>query len=571
MEGVYDLVVIGAGWYGLAVAATYLQVHPAANILVLEAQATIGGVWSQERQYPDLKSNNMLGTYEYPDFPMDTETYGVKAGEHIPGHVIHRYLSDYAKKTGVFSRIRFKTKVLEVSETTSGEGWEMKTDNYDLLDLSTIKLVIATGLTSTPFIPTFTGEKVFRQSGLLIHSRDFAQHTDRLFNKTSAITVIGGSKSAWDVAYACTSRNVPVNLVIRSSGQGPTWMAPPYVTPVKAWLEKLVHRRFLTWLSPCIWGDEDGFGSIRNFLHGSWLGRKMVDAFWWVLSTDANALMGYDKHPETAKLKPRHSALWIGSGLGILNFDGDFLGLVRQGKVKVHIADVVRLGENTVSLGDGTVLETDALICATGWKARPPITFLPQGLDARLGLPGNSTATPSSSNDFATADAEILSRFPRLRDQPSTPIPGGDTTADATTLPFTLYRFMAPSSTPFNQPSIAFAGMLTTISTSLCASLQALWITAYLSSSLTRVPSTPESASQSAVLHSRFGRWRYPCGYGGRFPDFVFDAVPYLDMLCKDLGLQNRRKGNLWKEASEAYGPEDYKRIVEEWMEKGTH
>ncbi|KAH0165362.1 dimethylaniline monooxygenase (N-oxide forming), partial [Aureobasidium melanogenum] len=571
MEEVYDLVVVGAGWYGLAVAATYLQVHPAANILVLEAQATIGGVWSQERQYPDLKSNNMLGTYEYPDFPMDTETYGVKAGEHIPGHVIHRYLSDYAKKTGVFSRIRFSTKVLEVFETTSGEGWEMKTDNYDLLELSTIKLVIATGLTSTPFIPTFTGEEVFRQLGLLIHSRDFAQHTDRLFNKTSAVTVIGGSKSAWDVAYACASRNVPVNLVIRSSGQGPTWMAPPYVTPVKAWLEKLVHRRFLTWLSPCIWGDEDGFGSIRNFLHGSWLGGKVVDVFWWVLSTDANALMGYDKHPETAKLKPRHSALWIGSGLGILNFDGDFLGLVRQGKVKVHIADVVKLGQNTVLLSDGTNLKTDALVCATGWKARPPITFLPQGLDAALGLPGNSTATPSSSNDFATADTEILSRFPRLRDQPSTPIPGGDTTADATTLPFTLYRFMAPSSTPFNQPSIAFAGMITTISTSLCASLQALWITAYLSSSLTRVPSSPESASQSAILHSRFGRWRYSCGYGGRFPDFVFDAVPYLDMLCKDLGLQNRRKGTLWKEVFEAYGPEDYKGIVEEWMEKGTH
>jgi hypothetical protein len=72
-------------------------------------------------------------------------------------------------------------------------------------------------------------------------------------------------------------------------------------------------------------------------------------------------------------------------------------------------------------------------------------------------------------------------------------------------------------------------------------------------------------------LHSRFGRWRYPCGYGGRFPDFVFDAVPYLDMLCKDLGLQNRRKGTLWKEVFEAYGPEDYKGIAEEWMEKGTH
>ncbi|KAH0339790.1 dimethylaniline monooxygenase (N-oxide forming), partial [Aureobasidium melanogenum] len=567
MEEVYDLTVVGAGWYGLAVAATYLQVHPTTNILVLEAQATVGGVWSQERQYPDLKSNNMLGTYEYPGFAMDTETYGVKAGEHIPGHVIHRYLNDYAKKTGVFSRIRFNTKVFEASAETSSEGWTLRTDNHDLLFLRTSQLVVATGLTSTPFIPAFDGEEVFKKSGLLTHSRNFPQHTDRLFNKTSTVTVLGGSKSAWDVAYACASRNVPVNLVVRSSGQGPTWMAPPYVTPVKAWLEKLVHRRFLTWLSPCIWGDEDGFGSVRNFLHGSWLGRKLVDAFWWVLSTDANALMGYDKHPETAKLKPRNSAFWTGSGLGILNFDGDFLGLVREGKVKVHIADVVKLGQNTVSLSDGTSLDTDALVCATGWKARPPMTFLPEGIDATIGLPYSPPTTPQSLFELAEADEEILSRFPQLKDQPPTPIPGGDMTADATTLPFTLYRFMAP---PGYSPrsTIAFAGVITTISTSLCASLQALWITAYLSNSLTRVPISPVLKVKSAVLHSRFGRWRYPCGHGGRFPDFVFDAVPYLDMLCKDLGLESRRKGSLWKEVFEAYGPEDYKGIVEEWIEK---
>jgi cation diffusion facilitator CzcD-associated flavoprotein CzcO len=545
-----------------------LQIHPDANILVLEAQSTIGGVWSQERQYPDLKSNNMLGTYEYPDFPMDTDTYGVKAGQHVPGHVIHRYLSDYAKKTGVFSRTRFDTKVLEASKATNDEGWVLGTDNNDLLSISTRKLVVATGLTSTPFIPTFTGADIFVESGLLIHSRDFNRHTDRLFNKASSVTVLGGSKSAWDVAYACATRNVPVNLVIRSTGQGPTWMAPPYVTPAKAWLEKLVHRRFLTWLSPCIWGDEDGYSGVRSFLHGTWLGRKFVDAFWWVLSTDANALMEYDKHPETQKLKPRHSAFWTGSGLGILNFDGEFLELVREGKVKVHIADVAELGDGTVLLSDGTQLTTDAIVCATGWKARPLLKFLPEGLDAQLGLPSSTPLSPSSASDLEAADAEILSRFPRLQNQPKTPIPGGDTTADGTTQPFTLYRFMAPPSTALSDPSIAFAGMITTISTPLCANLQALWITAYLSSSLSRTALSTAQAEKQAILHARFGRWRYPCGYGGRFPDFVFDAVPYLDMLLRDLGLEYKRKESWWQEIFQAYGPEDHAGVVEEWRER---
>jgi cation diffusion facilitator CzcD-associated flavoprotein CzcO len=510
----------------------------------------------------------MLGTYEYPGFPMDAETYGVKAGQHIPGHVIHRYLSDYAKKTGVFSRTRFDTNVVEVSKASDSEAWMLETDNSDLSSISTRKLVVATGLTSTPFMPTFTGADIFAKSGLLVHSRDFNKHTDRLFNKVSAVTVLGGSKSAWDVAYACATRNVPVNLVIRSSGQGPTWMAPPYVTPAKAWLEKLVHRRFLTWLSPCIWGNEDGYSGVRSFLHGTWLGRKIVDAFWWVLSTDANALMRYDKHPETQKLKPRHSAFWTGSGLGIVNFDGDFLELVRQGKVKVHIADVAELGEGTVLLSDGTQLETDAIVCATGWKARPPLKFLPGGLDAQLGLPGSTSSSPSAGTTFEAADADILSQFPRLRSQPKTPIPGGDTVADDTTQPFTLYRFMTPPSTMLSDPSIAFAGMITTISTPLCATLQALWITAYLSSSLSRTASSTAEAEEQAILHARFGRWRYPCGYGGRFPDFVFDAVPYLDMLLRDLGSEYKRKGSWWKEIFGAYGPEDYAGIVEEWREK---
>lgn len=509
----------------------------------------------------------MLGTYEYPDFPMDSEIYGVKPGQHIPGHVIHRYLSDYAKRTGVLSRTKLDTKVLEVSKALDDEAWILRIDNNDMTTLSTRKLVIATGLTSTPFIPTFTGADIFAKSGLLIHSRDFNKYTDRLFT-TSSVTVLGGSKSAWDVAYACATRNVSVNLVVRSTGQGPTWMAPPYVTPAKAWLEKLVHRRFLTWLSPCIWGNEDGYSGVRGFLHGTWLGRKIVDAFWWVLSTDANALMGYDKHPETQKLKPRHSAFWTGSGLGILNFDGDFLELVREGNVKVHLADVTELGDGTVSLNDGTELKTDAIVCATGWKARPPLRFLPEGLDAELGLPNTTTLAPSPTADFESADTEILSRFPRLQEQPKTPIPGGDAAVDGAFQPFTLYRFMAPPSTVLTDPSIAFAGMITTISTPLCASIQALWITAYLDSSLSRKASSVAQAQNEAILHARFGRWRYPCGYGGRFPDFVFDAVPYLDMLLRDLGLKHKRKGSWLKEIFNAYGPEDYRVVVEEWREK---
>lgn len=45
------------------------------------------------------------------------------------------------------------------------------------------------------------------------------------------------------------------------------------------------------------------------------------------------------------------------------------------------------------------------------------------------------------------------------------------------------------------------------------------------------------------MLYARFGKWRYPAGHGEQFPDFVFDALPYVDLLVGDLGLSVHRKG----------------------------
>lgn len=527
-------------------------------------------MWAEHRLYPGLKSNNMLGTYEYSDFPMDPETYGVKPGEHIPGHVLYRYLTHYAEHFGVYRRIRFDTKVTAAERAESG-GWMLKAETQanaaatlESSQLFARKLVVATGLTSEPFIPQIPGMESFR--GLIFHSKQFQQHAESLA-KLRKVTVLGGSKSAWDVAYAYATSGATVHMVIRESGQGPVWMAPPYVTPLKRWLEKLVHTRFLTWFSPCIWGDEDGYSSMRYYYHQTWIGRQLVDIFWSILSNDIFSLVGFDRHPEMKKLKPWSSAFWTGSGLGILNYPTDFMELVRNGTIRVHIADVSRLSADAVHLSSGETLKADAVVCATGWKAHPPLKFLPDRIDAQLGLPYYASPDSPEQAQAQKADAEIMERFPRLRDQPHVKVRGGDAgTTDKANQPFRLYRFMAPPSM-LNTHDIAFAGMITTVTTSVCAEVQGLWISAYLDGKLDRLPVSEDDARRTTLLHSQFGRWRYPCGYGARFPDTVFDAVPYLDMLLKDVGVRNHRKAGATAEIFEPYGPEDYKDIVAEWKE----
>jgi cation diffusion facilitator CzcD-associated flavoprotein CzcO len=145
----------------LAAAKVYIELHPAEEILVIEAESSCGGTWSANRLYPGLKSNNLLDTYEYPDFPMVPEVYGVQPGEHIPGTVLHRYLTDFAKKFGVYGRVKFNTKVESLEPTADG-GWLLSTTSDGTSKkFETKKIILATGLTSEPNFPAYPGAETF--------------------------------------------------------------------------------------------------------------------------------------------------------------------------------------------------------------------------------------------------------------------------------------------------------------------------------------------------------------------------------------------------------------------------
>lgn len=346
-------------------------------------------------------------------------------------------------------------------------------------------------------------------------------------------------------------------------------MSPPYVTPLKKWLEKLTQTRLLTWFSPCIWGDADGYTSVRKILHGTAVGRFIVNTFWSVLENDVVTLNKFKSHPEVAKLRPWCSPMFIASGLSILNYDTNIFDLVRDGTIKVHIADIQSLGPRQVYLSNNEGLSVDALIACTGWKHSPPLKFLPEQLN--LGLPRPlKTVEADTHVQLLQADNEILGLFPRLKDQPTPnpkakPPPTTETEEHLTS--FNLYRFMIPTSTTSTR-DIAFMGALSPISITLVAQAQAVWISAYfgrdslLSSTFANTP----KMEKETLLHNRFGKWRYPAGFGARFPDFVFDTIPYVDLLLGDLGLKVWRKNGRVAEWLEPYGPEDYKGLVDEFV-----
>lgn len=340
-------------------------------------------------------------------------------------------------------------------------------------------------------------------------------------------------------------------------------------------------------MSPCVWGEADGYSTIRSYLHSTAVGRFFVNNFWNVLGGDVVALNKYDSHPETAKLKPWMAPFWTGSGLSILNYPTDFFQMVKDKGVKIHIADVTKLSAGQIHLSSGEILGTDGMLCSTGWQHKPTIRFIPSSLEHELGIPSSSNVQPvqaGSSALTARADAEIFTKFPRLKDQPkgnNKYKPLASTTSAVTNealSPLDLYRFMVPANADLlDAHDIAFAGQIMTITTSILAQVQALWIAAYFDGTISPLGPTLSDNNvvggiteiqYSARLHNRYGKWRYPHGWGGLIPDFVFDALPYVDLLLGDLGIAHRRKRGWLKEATEPYGPQDYTEIVDEWLKK---
>ena len=628
MDSRYDVVVVGAGLQGLAAARKFLQLDPNLNLTVIEWNKTIGGVWAEEKIYTGLKSNNLRGTYEYTDLPME-DSLGVKRDEHIPGKCIHDYLEQYAIKYDLKRRIQFHTRVNVAEKIRS--GWSLELENVTSKghmsnggnkaalpvpaqwNISCAKLIIATGLTSVPSPINIKGRENF--TGPIVNFADYSREASKIYEDEAikSVTVIGGGKSAYDCVYLMAAQGKTVNWIIRASGHGTAYVAPAYIYlgPFRRWLEKLLTTRIFTFFSPSIWGDADGFGYLRSLLHGTTLGRWVVDRFWDKLSSDVIDQTRIADHPETKKLVPDQNTFWYGINLAVLNYPTDIFDFVRNGQVKVIRQDVACLeGAKTIRFKGGTTIQTDALISSTGWRFEPSIEFRPKEIHADLGIPSaDLTSTQKEVWDRLNvrADLEIFERFPKLINGPKTDhdslvvlqdLPNSalaDTEAPrAEGSPWRLWRGIVPPAVTTRD--LVFLGCVMQPQGALRSEISSMWAYAYMYDKLkgplasVTKPSTPLHLGQTlptekqlpaaekgefdevmydTALFNRFGKWRTPYGKGEKYPDTVFDGIPYFDLLLRDLGLRSWRKGWGWlgEMFGGSYDQADYRGLVEEWKQ----
>jgi len=562
---VVDVAIIGAGWYGLTAARTYLRLEPDTKLTIIESANSVGGVWSKDRIYPNLVAQVKHGLFNYTDTPMPKE--GVTKNNLVTGYMIQAYLEKYARDHDLLRRIQFQQWVEKAERCP--RGWRLQLKGSGQI-IETAKLMVATGVTSIPNMPDFDMSDA---SIPLAHSRDLGVSVgDIKSDKYQHAVVVGAAKSAYDAVYLLLSMGKKVTWMIRQDGSGPMPILPSEMYGMNS--IAIGSTRMMSYLSPSILNST---GIISSFFQRTTIGRWLTSAFWNSTTTASEKEAGFEKGDHIAALKPEvkeKSAFWCNSGLGVVTIP-NFWQTLREGNLNVVRDNINTVKGNTLYLDTGKKIQADYIVSCTGWGDH--FAMFDAETKAELGIPAiggpNKRAEsfdvdPQDDITWAKHDAAatkaVDDKLPFLKEGPELKNPRtNDASAQRR---WRLYKRCIPLNLALKDDrSIVILGQIHTIQTPMVSDIQSFWAILYLLGEI----NPPDEATMTKEI-SQWNVWtrkRY-IGQGQKYPYCIFDFLPYLDTLLKDAGINSRRKSNFITEFFSPYKPQDFAGFLDEYMSK---
>ncbi|MCD2443594.1 NAD(P)-binding domain-containing protein [Agromyces sp. SYSU K20354] len=236
-----------------------------------------------------------------------------------------RHLETHAAEDGV--DVVLGTSVRRIERAAAG-GWELHTSAGSM---GADEVVIATGYENRPVVPTWPGRHEF--SGRLVHA---SQYTNAETYRGLSVLVVGAGCSGMEIAYdlveggAASVRiavRTPPNLMLRSS-PGPVandWIGVPLMhLPVR--IADTISR----------FGQRSDTGDLTAY------GLPMPE------------------EGPFARMRRRGTVPTI--------VDPEVVEAIKAGRIEISAA-VESLDAHGAVLADGTRAESDAIICATGYRS----------------------------------------------------------------------------------------------------------------------------------------------------------------------------------------------------------
>lgn len=355
-----SICVIGAGGSGLVAAKVLLG--DGHDVVVLEREHQLGGVWAPWRAFPGLTTQTPGAQFEFSDlaFPPGRPAWP-------PAADVYAYLRAYADRFGVTERIRFGREVVGL-EGGEDAGWtvtarrdgKLESEHFD-------RVVVSCGIFDRPVLPEVAGRESFEQAGgRVLHS---AHCTDPALLEGRRVVIVGIQKTATDLAVYAARHGSRVEMVYRR----PRWKLPRRFLRTVGIADALFTRSFeaMSRLATSVPQP-----TRRQRLAHRVLGRPATVQFRVV-----EAILRVQFRLRRRGMVPANG-VEDEAHCGITIETPGFYDGLRRGAIATHRTTIERLEPGIAALATGERIGADTVVYATGYRLELP--FLPADVAARV-------------------------------------------------------------------------------------------------------------------------------------------------------------------------------------------
>jgi putative flavoprotein involved in K+ transport len=319
-----DVIVVGAGASGLAVAATLKR--RGREPVVLEGGETVGGTWAQRYERLCLHTVRRFSGLPFYPIPRSYPRY-------VPKNMYAQYLDEYANRMGL--AVHLGQRVEQIRRES--RAWLVETPQESW---STRAVIVATGRHNVPRLPHWPGMEDF--AGRILHSQQYA--SGREFAGRRALVIGIGNSGAEIAADLVEQGAAKVVVSLRTT--------PPITSREIAGIPVQLLGILLAPFPPRV---VDRLGALLRRLGNGDLSTYGLGKEAW--------------GPFTARRPPV--------------IDVGFLEQLKARRIDV-LGDVLRFTKTGVVFVDGVEEEFDVVVAATGFTSGlDQILAAPQALDER--------------------------------------------------------------------------------------------------------------------------------------------------------------------------------------------